>query len=65
MATDVLVHRAANSLSIAGVGEVVLPATIMREGKRAASRYVEFFTANIRNPNTRAAYARASPSHCH
>ncbi len=30
------------------------------EGERAAVRYVEFFTAQIRNPNTRAAYARAA-----
>jgi hypothetical protein len=26
---------------------------------QAARRFIEFFTANIRNPNTRAAYARA------
>ena len=26
----------------------------------AAKRFVEFFTANIRNPNTRRAYARAA-----
>ena len=30
-------------------------------GEPAAWRYVEFFTANIRNPNTRRAYARACP----
>ncbi len=30
-----------------------------REGESAAWRFIEFFTANIRNPNTRAAYARA------
>jgi integrase/recombinase XerD len=36
-----------------------LPPVILREGARAAERFVEFFTANIRNPNTRAAYARA------
>jgi hypothetical protein len=28
-------------------------------GDEAAWRYVEFFIANIRNPNTRRAYARA------
>ena len=28
-------------------------------GDEAAWRYVEFFTANIRNPNTRRAYVRA------
>ena len=26
----------------------------------AARRFIEFFTANIRNPNTRRAYARAA-----
>ena len=38
-------------------GEVVLPALIERAGKRASRRFLEFFTANIRNPNTRRAYA--------
>jgi site-specific recombinase XerD len=37
----------------------VLPALIAAAGEPAAWRYVEFFTANIRNPNTRRAYARA------
>jgi integrase/recombinase XerD len=36
-----------------------LPATIARAGEQAAWRFVEFFTANIRNRNTRAAYAHA------
>jgi integrase/recombinase XerD len=36
-----------------------LPAIITREGDRAADRFIEFFTANIRNPNTRLAYGRA------
>jgi len=36
-----------------------LPAAIARAGEKAASRFVEFFTANIRNKNTRAAYAEA------
>jgi integrase len=36
-----------------------VPATIAAQGDAAAWRYVEFFTANIRNPNTRRAYARA------
>src|SRR3954453_19639007 len=40
--------------------ERVVPALVAVEGERAARRYVEFFTANIRNPNTRAAYARAA-----
>ena len=37
-----------------------LPSLIERSGERAASRFLEFFTATIRNPNTRAAYAQAS-----
>jgi hypothetical protein len=37
-------------------------ALIADVGEPAAWRYVEFFTANIRNPNTRRAYARACTS---
>ena len=36
----------------------VVPALIADLGDEAAWRYVEFFTANIRNPHTRRAYAR-------
>jgi site-specific recombinase XerC len=36
-----------------------LPAVIRARGERASRRFIEFFTANIRNRNTRAAYARA------
>ena len=35
-----------------------LPAIVERAGPAAAERVVEFFTAHIRNANTRAAYAR-------
>jgi site-specific recombinase XerD len=40
--------------------ELVLPALIAGAGDRAAERYVEFFTAQIRNPHTRRAYGRAA-----
>ena len=40
--------------------QVVIPATIADAGERAAHRFFEFFTANIRNPNTRRAYHRAA-----
>jgi integrase/recombinase XerD len=36
-----------------------LPSIITREGRKATTRFLEFFTANIRNPNTRLSYARA------
>jgi hypothetical protein len=37
----------------------LVPALIADLGDPAAWRYIEFFTANIRNPNTRRAYGRA------
>jgi site-specific recombinase XerD len=36
------------------------PALIASAGERASYRFIEFFTAEIRNPNTRRAYARAA-----
>jgi site-specific recombinase XerD len=36
-----------------------MPAIISAGGRRAEKRFLEFFVATIRNPNTRAAYARA------
>lgn len=42
--------------SVAGV---VVPAMLAASGEDAVRRFVEFFTATIRNANTRAAYARA------
>ena len=40
-------------------GFQALPALIERAGPKASRRFLEFFLANIRNKNTRAAYARA------
>jgi len=40
-------------------GLETLPAIIRNRGERASRRFIEFFTASIRNRNTRAAYARA------
>jgi hypothetical protein len=36
-----------------------LPGIILLAGRSATERFVEFFAAQIRNPNTRAAYTRA------
>jgi hypothetical protein len=36
-----------------------LPAAIAADGARTSERFIEFFTANIRNRNTRMAYAVA------
>jgi integrase/recombinase XerD len=40
-------------------GGPLLPAIIAQAGERAARRFIEFFTATIRNGNTRRAYAKA------
>jgi integrase/recombinase XerD len=47
------------SREIARAGFENLPAAIGRAGDAAAWRFIEFFTATIRNKNTRAAYADA------
>jgi integrase/recombinase XerD len=41
------------------IGLDVLPAVIIGAGEGASRRFVEFFTASIRNKNTRTAYMRA------
>jgi len=38
------------------------PALVAAAGARASYRFLEFFTAQIRNPNTRRAPMRARPS---
>jgi hypothetical protein len=42
------------------VGASALPAVIVGAREHASRRFAEFFTDNIHNPNTRAAYARAT-----
>jgi len=37
----------------------LIPTLISNAGDQASWRYIDFFTSNIRNPNTRRAYARA------
>jgi hypothetical protein len=41
------------------LGIETLPATIGARNERTRLRFIQFFTANIRNRNTRCAYARA------
>ena len=44
---------------IASHRHVVLPALVSAAGGKARTRFLEFFAARIRNPNTRRAYGRA------
>jgi integrase/recombinase XerD len=58
--TDMSISRAAKRSLVPVIKPgLTLPAVIVESGERTARRFVEFFTANIRNKNTREAYARA------
>jgi site-specific recombinase XerD len=67
MSEDLSVHpEPANLLALpleSNLAEVprdqLVPPLITDAGEQAAWRYIDFFTVNIRNPNTRRAYARA------
>lgn len=49
-----------SGLVLTGSATTHVPALVSQAGERAGMRFLEFFTANIRNPNTRRAYARAA-----
>jgi integrase/recombinase XerD len=55
MDKEVIPHSSSHVEHLAGA----FPAAVTQAGERATRRFVEFFAANISNPNTRAAYARA------
>jgi hypothetical protein len=42
------------------IGSPAVPALVAAAGEHAGMRFLEFFAANIRNPHTRRAYARAA-----
>ena len=44
---------------------LVVPRIVAEAGDDATMRFVEFFTAQIHNPNTRKAYGRAVTDFCH
>ena len=52
-------HAIAAPPTLARAGLELLPATITAAGAHTTERFIEFFTANIRNRNTRMAYALA------
>ena len=52
------------SNELARLAAPVLPALIADSGDRAAYRFLEFFSAQIRNPHTRRAYVRAVGDFC-
>jgi integrase/recombinase XerD len=52
-----LIDELPPALARAGMG--ALHSSILSRGERAGRRFIEFFTANIRNRNTRVAHARA------
>jgi len=56
---DELIPTRPKVLARKAAGGLTVPAIIGNAGDDATRAFIEFFTANIRNPNTRAAYARA------
>ena len=58
MSSQLPVTRKPGTLTKLPAGKLI-PSLIADAGEKAAWRYVDFLTANIRNPNTRRAYARA------
>ena len=52
-------HQGERAGSLVAHDSTVVPVLIAAVGEQASWRFVEFFTANIRNPNTRRAYTRA------
>jgi integrase/recombinase XerD len=55
--TSSIIHASNTELQLADRG---VPTLFTDAGRDAAQRFIEFFTANIRNRHTRAAYARAA-----
>src|ERR1700686_3795956 len=45
---------------LVAINSAALPTLVAAAGERASMRFLEFFAANIRNPHTRRAYARAA-----
>lgn len=70
MATPRFWHLADQQTSVDSDTEILLPsvehlpAVIVAAGHQAQRRFLEFFTAQIRNPGTRAVYARAVARFC-
>jgi site-specific recombinase XerD len=61
--TKALLSSSSHDLTRFGFGAV--PRLVAQAGENATRRFVEFFTANIRNKNTRLAYAQAVGRFCH
>ena len=64
--TQTLIHQGSRqtanvprAVAVSASSVHVVPSLIANAGDQAAWRYIDFFTANIRNPHTRRAYARA------
>ena len=55
----ILTDRILPTPALIRAGIESLPAAIAAQGERASRRFIEFFTATIRNRNTRSSYARA------
>jgi hypothetical protein len=50
--------------ALAPLASPSIPELVAAAGERASMRFLEFLAANIRNPHTRRAYARAPMNSC-
>mgnify|MGYP000487924028 CR=1 FL=1 len=57
--TPAIVVRKKPASALARAGVAALPLLIQEAGENAQRLFIQFFTATIRNKNTRQAYARA------
>jgi integrase/recombinase XerD len=56
---NITLANSPNVKALTATRNPILPAIVANAGDQAARRFIEFFTATIRNANTRRAYARA------
>jgi integrase/recombinase XerD len=61
MADEIIIRK---QQELGNLGFAGVPVIISAAGERASFRFIEFFTANIRNPNTRVSYGRAVREFC-
>ena len=55
-----MVGRGSKVNLVVPISSPSVPTLVAVAGERASMRFLEFFAANIRNPHTRRAYARAA-----
>jgi site-specific recombinase XerD len=61
---EIITGFSSRQVGVSITASAIVPRLIERAGQETKRRFVEFFTANIRNPNTRQAYLRSVLNFC-